>query len=102
MAFKDEKADFEKEVCFFVYILGKLYKILCFLNVFKLKRLYIYRMCSCFVKGASLALLHQGLLHLHHNSAFHSLSEKLTAIFIGTGNISGGVVGIGGTTSGAI
>jgi hypothetical protein len=34
LAFKDEKADFEKEVCFFVYILGKLYKILWFLNVF--------------------------------------------------------------------
>ena len=55
-----------------------------------------------FAQWASLPLLHQGFLHLHHNGAFHSLSEKLTAILIGTGNISGGVVGICGTTSGAI
>ena len=55
-----------------------------------------------FMQWDFLPLLHQGLLHLHHNGAFHSLSEELTAILIGAGNISGGVVGIGGTASGAI
>ena len=52
--------------------------------------------------GDFLPLFHQGFLHLHHNGAFHSLSEELTAILIGAGNISGGVVGICRTASGTV
>ena len=73
-------------------------------SAYKKRKIYNSTQCilKYFVQWDFLPLLHQGLLHLHHNGALHSLSEKLTAILIGTGNISGGVVGIGGTTSGAI